>query len=351
VSKLIGELLVEAKALTREQLEDALRQPREPGKKLGHILLERGFVNEAQLTQSLSLQLAVPWVSLYHIDFSRQLLSRVPREIAEEHCLVPIYVRHVKGSGETLYVAIEDPTNDEALAAASRAASLPVRPMIASPSDIRSAIRVYYGGTASGEAEPSTPSLPELVPPQESKPREPPPLPPKRQPNAKSTLPQANDTGAHALASAPGPVAPIPQPPPSRPPPPRNASARPARGGPSKLPGPDSPDAAPEIEAREITMPGKRGPRMVALTLLDGTSLTLPARPRRKSEHPPAGISDQLTSRDLISALRALSHGADVSEILGDNVHWEAMFAALLSILLKRGIIADWEFVDELRKV
>jgi type IV pilus assembly protein PilB len=366
VSKLIGELLVEAKALTREQLEEALRQPREPGKKLGHILLERGLVSEAQLTQSLSLQLAVPWVSLYHIDFSRQLLSRVPRELAEEHCLVPIYVRYVKGSGETLYVAIEDPTNQDALTAASKAASLPVRPMIASPSDIRSAIRVYYGGNATDEAEPSNP-VP-VPAPQESKPNDPrpPPLPPKR-PGAKPSS-QTNDTGAHALAGVwggsaerarsaepQGEAAPVvPAPPPSRPsrpssqshtgsaPPTRNASARPR--------GPDSPDAAPEIEAREITV-GKRGPRMVALTLLDGTSLTLPARPRRKSEHPPAGISDQLTSRDLISALRALSHGADVSEILGDNVHWEAMFAALLSILLKRGIIADWEFVDELRKI
>jgi type IV pilus assembly protein PilB len=352
VSKLIGELLVEAKALTREQLEEALRQPREPGKKLGHILLERGVVTEAQLTQSLSLQLAVPWVSLYHIDFSRQLLSRVPREIAEEHCLVPIYVRVVKGQGETLYVAVEDPTNQDALSAASKAASLPVRPMIASPSDIRSAIRVYYGGNASGEAEP--PATPAMAPDaRESKPDvKPPPLPPKRAPNARSSAPQANDTGAHALAAAPGPIAPMPQPPGSRPPPQsKSGSVPPPRNVSSRPPGPDSPDAAPEIEAREINLPGKRGPRMVALTLLDGTSLTLPARPRRRSEHPPAGISDQLTSRDLISALRALSHGADVSEILGDNVHWEAMFAALLSILLKRGIIADWEFVDELRKI
>jgi type IV pilus assembly protein PilB len=355
VSKLIGELLVEAKALTREQLEEALRQPREPGKKLGHVLIERGFVSEAQLTQSLSLQLAVPWVSLYHIDFSRQLLSRVPRELAEEHCLVPIYVRHVKGSGETLYVAIEDPTNQEGLSAASRSANLPVRPMIASPSDIRSAIRVYYGGNASGDAEPSTPGAAAMVPPASDLKtndlrRDPPPLPPKR-PGAKHG--QNNETGAHALAAAPGPLAPVPPPPPSRPPQSKSSgSVPPPHNTRSSRPPPnDSPDAAPEIEAREISVPGKRGPRMVALTLLDGTSLTLPARPRRKSEHPPAGISEQLTSRDLISALRALSHGADVSEILGDNVHWEAMFAALLSILIRRGIIADWEFVDELRKV
>jgi type IV pilus assembly protein PilB len=429
VSKLIGELLVEAKALTREQLEEALRLTRDPGKKIGHVLVEQRLVTEAQLTQSLSLQLAVPWVSLYHIDFSRQLLTRVPREIAEQYCLVPIYVRTVKGSGETLYVATEDPTNQEALAAAAKASGLPVRPMIASPSDIRSAIRVYYGGAASGEdsgkdiapsppAQPSAPAQgaiserattsPDLrasaaaeakaaeakaveakaveakaaeakaeakaaeakAAAAEARRNEPPPLPPRRpakpppppsdsapgsrsSPDVAAAARSASaDTGAHALAAATGPLAPHAPPPPSRPPPPptrsepRRSDMPPKAGPPS---GPDSPDAAPEIEAREITV--KRGPRMVALTLLHGTSLTLPARTRRRSEAPPAGISEQLTSRDLVAALRALSHGADVTEILGDNVHWEAMFAALLSILLKKGIIADWEFVEELRKV
>jgi type IV pilus assembly protein PilB len=375
VSKLIGELLVEAKALTRDQLEEALRQPREPGTKLGHVLVERGLVTESQLTQSLSLQLAIPWVSLYHIDFSRQLLSRVPREIAEEHCLVPIYVRTVKGSGDTLYVATEDPTNQEALSAASKAAGLPVRPMIASPSDIRSAIRVYYGGDASGEQDasahtsdpaPTTPvtASQEPKPPTQPETRrgEPPPLPPKR-PGAKPAV-TTTDTGAHALAAAPGQIAAASSAAAasSRPPPPKRndttqvhradgPAARSASSQPPAASSSDHPDAAPEVEAREIPVPGKRGPRMVALTLLDGTSLTLPARARRRSEPAPPGISDQLTSRDLIAALRALSHGADVTEIVGENIRWEALFAALLSVLLKKGIIADWEFVEELRKV
>jgi hypothetical protein len=64
----------------------------------------------------------------------------------------------------------------------------------------------------------------------------------------------------------------------------------------------------------------------------------------------PAG-SEGLTARDLVAALRALSHGADASEILGENVRWEALFSALLSLMLKKHIIADWEFVEEYKKV
>ena len=39
------------------------------------------------------------------------------------------------------------------------------------------------------------------------------------------------------------------------------------------------------------------------------------------------------------------------SEILGAEPRWEAVFSALLSILLRKGLIADWEFVDEFRKI
>jgi hypothetical protein len=46
-----------------------------------------------------------------------------------------------------------------------------------------------------------------------------------------------------------------------------------------------------------------------------------------------------------------VSHGADATEILGDKVRWEPLFAALLELLLKKHLIADWEFVEEYRRV
>ncbi|MBI2394404.1 MAG: hypothetical protein HYV09_32840, partial [Deltaproteobacteria bacterium] len=136
--------------LSAERLQEALNLQRSEGgkRRLGRLLVEQGFVDETQLTQLLGRQLSVPWVSLYHVDFSRQLLNLVPREVAEGYGVVPVYVRHVRGQGDTLYVATDDPTNEEGLRKAAAYAGLPVRPMIASASDIRAAIRVYYGGAA-----------------------------------------------------------------------------------------------------------------------------------------------------------------------------------------------------------
>jgi type IV pilus assembly protein PilB len=336
--KRIGELLIEANVLTAEQLEQALKVQRNDGRKLGHLLIELGLVSETVLTQALSRQLAVPWVSLFHVDFSRSLLNLITREVAERYALVPIFVRRVRKQGDTLYVAMDDPTNEAALAEVSKTAGIPVRPMIACPSDIRSAIRVYYLG---GEATPGTAPLAPPVPPPPAKRETRPDLPPLAPP-PRASSPEVAPPSSAAEPEAEGDR--VSDPPPSD----------------------DSPDASPEIQATELSprsVRAKRGPRMVALTLLDGTTITLPAAKKRRASRPdvdeaprsessPGEVSDQLTARDLISALRAVSHGADASEILGTSPPgWEAMFATLLSLLLKKGLIADWEFVEEFRKI
>lgn len=164
MAKRIGELLVEGGVLSQSQLEQALFAQRKDGRKLGLLLMELGLVSETQLTQTLSRQLSVPWVSLYHVDFSRSLLNLLSREIAERYCVVPVLVRRVRKQGDTLYIAMDDPTNEGAIEEIARAVSLAVKPMIACPSDIRAAIRVYYlGETAPAVA--AVPSAPQAIGP------------------------------------------------------------------------------------------------------------------------------------------------------------------------------------------
>lgn len=311
----LGELLVEAQIITRQQLEDALHLQKQDGRRIGTLLVDAGLVSETQVTQILSQQLSVPWVSLYHIDFSRQLLNLVSRELAERYCLVPIFVRKVRGLGQTLYVAMDDPSDEQAQGEVSQFAGLPVRAMIAPPSDIRAALRAYYG------AGKDSSSLSEAV---------------------------AEIDAERAAAER---------------------AAAPSSPRASNQPAPEA-DDSPTIEAHEIPLPRRsKGPRMVTLTLLDGTRVNLPAKSavatkKRLPSDPPAtegsagGLADApgakaadgLTARDLIAALRAASHGADAREILGENARWEAMFSALLSLLLKKQLIADWEFVEEYKK-
>jgi type IV pilus assembly protein PilB len=329
----LGELLVEAQIITREQLDDVLALQKRDGRRIGTLLVEAGLVSETQVTQILSQQLSVPWVSLYHIEFSRQLLNLVTQELAERYCLVPIFVRRVRGLGQTLYVAMDDPSDEKAHSEVGQFSGLPVRAMIAPPTDIRSAIRAYYGAgkdssslsEAVAEADAERASL-------------------DRQ-NWRSSIPAAAPAVVAPAVAAPSAAAAT-----------NGVTAPEVETEPL-----EGPDSSPEIEVSEIPMPRRKGqgPRMVTLTLLDGTKVNLPAKaaPAKKrlpSDPPvkeaPVVAEGQLTARDLVAALRAVSHGADASEILGENVRWEALFSALLSLMLKKHVIADWEFVEEYKK-
>jgi type IV pilus assembly protein PilB len=322
----LGELLVEAQIITRGQLDDVLALQKRDGRRIGTLLVEAGLVSETQVTQILSQQLSVPWVSLYHIEFSRQLLNLVTQELAERYCLVPIFVRRVRGLGQTLYVAMDDPSDAQAQSEVSQFSGLPVRAMIAPPTDIRSAIRAYYG--AGQDAASLSEAMADA---------------------AAANATAARDMLADAVAAHAGTPALVPPP---------DASAEPA------LPSVDTeplegPDSGPSIEVAEIPLPKRKSkrPRMVTLTLLDGTKVKLPAKSSptqaRVPSDPPARevpAEGQLTARDLVAALRASSHGADAREILGENVRWESLFSALLSLMLKKHLIADWEFVEEYKK-
>lgn len=359
----IGELLVEAQVITREQLERVLAQQEDDGRRLGTILVESGLVSETRVTQILSQQLSVPWVSLYHVDFSRQLLNLVPRELAEQFCLVPIFVRKIRGVGETLYVAMDDPSDARARELVSHYAGLPVRAMIAPPSDIRSAIRVYYGARSlppqPRSSQPSNPKLPAAPPT-----TDPPGPKPLDEGPSVEVSPATADVAAEAMEvladhyQAEATQAPPSQPQQRLPDPSASWEHATALSAPYGSLDEAAPDSGIPIPSRGASMPKpKQGTRarMITLTLLDGTQVALPARPRT----PPAAAQapaennepHPLTASDLVTALHAASHGADASAILGAQPRWEPIVAALLSVLLKKHLIADWEFVEELKEL
>jgi type IV pilus assembly protein PilB len=344
----LGELLVRSGLISADHLEEALAEQRRVGKRLGTVLVQSGLVSETQVTQVLSQQLSVPWVSLHHIDFSRELLNLVPLDVVERYCLIPIYVRRVRGLGDALYIAMDDPTNSEALAEVAERSRLHVRAMIAPPSDIRAALRAYYGVGIAEEPAPAPRGAPAPRPDE-------------------TPLPDAAKLARPPMAASA----------PKKPPVPSTASVAPATSGSLAALGPrlasttpsgaktESVGPRPEGASTESVGPRpegaraartKGGAKMIALTLLDGTTIRLPAKskaaadPSGAAAPPPQLPAEQLTARDLITALRAAARGADASEVLGENARWEAMFAAVLSVLLKKHLIADWEFVEELKK-
>lgn len=141
----LGRLLIDTGVLTQVKLDEALVIQRSDRRRLGEILVDRGLVQPRQLAQLLSHQLNCPWISLVGLDIAPDVLALVSEDLALEHGIIPVH-RRVTGGRATLYVATDDPTDEDALAACAAHAGLPVRPLVAITSDIRAALARYYDG-------------------------------------------------------------------------------------------------------------------------------------------------------------------------------------------------------------
>jgi type IV pilus assembly protein PilB len=299
----LGDMLTLAGIVSPADVEEALGIQKGSGRRLGEVLVSLGKVTEHQLAQVLSNQLSIPWVNLHHVDFSRELLNLVPADLAEKAAIVPVYVRKVRNHGDTLFVATDDPMNDASLALVAAHVGMPVKPMVAGSSDVRGAVRAYYGRELPGPA-PRAEKKPLIAS-----------IPPVEDPEV-IVEEEEIEIRMSGVPSEPTPAAP------------EVAAA----------------ESAPAEEKASEEKPKKKrsGPKMITLTLLDGTKVRLPAPGGESSEE----AHKQLTTRDLIAALIARTQGKDVSKVLPD-AQWEPLFATLLSLLMRKGLVADWEFVEE----
>lgn len=136
----IGELLLEAGIITRQQLEEALQIQKKTGKKIGEVLIEKGYVTEDEILEVLEFQLGIPHVKLEQYNIDPEVMNLVSESIARRHTLLPIQLKDDK-----LIVAMADPLNIFAIEDVSIYSGKNVQPVIAKSSDIKRAIEKYYG--------------------------------------------------------------------------------------------------------------------------------------------------------------------------------------------------------------
>lgn len=285
-------MLVSLGLITRAQLDEALVAQRTSALPVGKQLVALGAVSETRLTQVLSNQLSVPWVSLERVEFPAELLARIPGEVADRHSVLPIYVRAVRDHGATLYVAMDDPTNESALKEIAAIANMLVRPMIAPPSEIRRVIEMRYFGAPVG-------------------------------PTGRPSFQEAS-TGLRGL---PGKAAPKPPPPtaagekakPPRPPPPPGPTPPkpPKQEGVVSLDQYESPSQPPAESGR-------------TLTLLDGTKIALPST-RYKGD-----AKDVRSVKHVIKAIRTA--GPALGAASDDVLRWHDIVQTVLDAAASRGV-------------
>jgi type IV pilus assembly protein PilB len=135
----IGELLLKEKKITSEQLQQALAQQKANGGKLGYNLVKMGFVKDEEIVALLSKQYGVPSINLAQFTIDPAVVKLVPAESAQKYQLIPL-----SRSGQTITVAMTDPTNVFAMDDIKFRTGYTVEPVVASETAIIESIAKYY---------------------------------------------------------------------------------------------------------------------------------------------------------------------------------------------------------------
>lgn len=135
----LGEMLVAANLIDEVQMQIALAEQKQSGKRFGSTLVDLKFIDENVLAAFLSKQIDVPCISLLHVDIPKKVLRKLTRASALECKAVPVRV-----DGERLEVAMVDPTDIEVLDRLEKAVGMTVTPLIAPESSIRTMIDRCY---------------------------------------------------------------------------------------------------------------------------------------------------------------------------------------------------------------
>lgn len=135
-----GDILVTAGVITQEQLDSALvEQETSRHRRLGEILVARGYTAEDLVAQVLASQVQAPFVLLNDATVELAAVRLINGRLASHHACIPIRI-----TPEELTLAMSNPLDLIAIEDVELATNLRVTPVVATASDIADAIGRYY---------------------------------------------------------------------------------------------------------------------------------------------------------------------------------------------------------------
>jgi len=148
----LGQILVNRGLLDPDQLAAALADQQEGGARLGMTLIRMGFVDEETLIRTLAGQLKLPVARIRGKRVSPDVLECIPVDLAEKHRCLPLFFKQ-EGGARVLFVAMEDPSDGDALDALASASGEALRAVLVGPTELEEALqRHYHWASLTGES-------------------------------------------------------------------------------------------------------------------------------------------------------------------------------------------------------
>lgn len=357
--KKIGELLIESGALKPEQVRKALGQQRTrgQGQRLGSVIIALGFTEPVAVAQALARQFDLPFVQLPE-EIPQKVRELVSLDFQAEHRFV-LFGLEREARGERLLVAVDDPSDLTVVGELSFQLNKPIRVHVAAEDDIDRALDLV-SGRAVGLLAP------------EDEVREPPVLEPVSEPPSPSsaaaavsalldwdvpqTPPPPPDDDDITLITPRSALKPKPPAPPAPPPfdeededitliTPRASPRAKASASPPPPPPQESEDLLDELlgepEPEPSAPPTAPG---VPVVVFGGAAKGLP-------QPPPAPRPPDITDEDLkvLEDLERMADGAEAT-LNTEKVKPARMVASLIRLLIRKRVIREEEFLEELSR-
>jgi hypothetical protein len=131
----LGTLVYRAGLMTLDDVNRALSEAADSGRRLGEVLLEYGLP-ERELTRLLAGQHGQEFVDLTEYPIDPAVAHELPRRVAEMYCALPL-----AREDECTIVAVPDADNSSHLTRLREAMHGPIRLVTAARSDIKDAIQ------------------------------------------------------------------------------------------------------------------------------------------------------------------------------------------------------------------
>ena len=150
----LGTLIFRAGLLPAETIENALEEGVKTGRRLGEILIERGLLQEEDLTRLLAGQKGLPFVNLRSEPIDSEATRLLSEDQARLFSALPI--RFEEGLP---LVAVADPTNDVLNRNIREALGQDVRFVVAGRTELNEVIGEAYSGTLRAVAPAPEPAI------------------------------------------------------------------------------------------------------------------------------------------------------------------------------------------------
>ena len=136
---LLGEILIQRKRITREQLEAALRVQKEKGGIIGEILVSLGILDERDIVVALVIQCGLPYIAVNKYTIDPQILHLIPKEVALQEKVIAL-----DRIGEILSVVMVNPLGDEKIKYLETLTKCSIATFISTKGEIEEAIARNY---------------------------------------------------------------------------------------------------------------------------------------------------------------------------------------------------------------